>query len=100
MAVEEGAETNDGCLNPYSMEFAHLWKLALVYPAFCKGRYGMWKEVRIMRCSEVEIRPGRPRKINTDGEITTETPARFRVLRGAVSVFAPVARKDQGRPTA
>jgi YegS/Rv2252/BmrU family lipid kinase len=89
MAVEEGAEIDDGCLNLYSMEFDHLWKLALVYPAFRNGRHGMWKEVRTMRCSEVEIRTGRPKKINTDGEITTETPATFRVLRRAVSVFAP-----------
>ena len=94
MAVEEGAEIDDGCLNLYSMEFSHLWKLALVYPAFRKGRHGMWKEVRTMRCSEVEIRTGRSRKINTDGEITTETPAQFRVLRKAVSVFAPAAGSD------
>jgi YegS/Rv2252/BmrU family lipid kinase len=91
MAVEEGAEIDDGRLNLYSLEFDHLWKLALVYPAFRKGRHGMWKEVRTMSCSEVEIRTGRPKKINTDGEITTETPAQFRVLRQAVSVFAPDA---------
>jgi YegS/Rv2252/BmrU family lipid kinase len=89
MAVEEGAEIDDGRLNLYSMEFDHLWKLALVYPAFRKGRHGMWKEVRTMSCSEVEIRTGHPKKINTDGEITTATPATFRVLKKAVSVFTP-----------
>ena len=89
MAVEEGAKIDDGRLDLYSMEFDHLWKLALVYPAFRKGRHGMWKEVRTMRCSEVEIRTGRPRKINTDGEITTETPAQLRILPKAVSVFVP-----------
>jgi diacylglycerol kinase family enzyme len=94
MEVEEGAEIDDGRLNLYSMEFAHLWKLALVYPAFRKGRHGMWKDVRTVRCSEVEIRTGRPRMINTDGEITTQTPAQFRVLRKAVSVFAPAAGAD------
>ena len=94
MAVEEGAEIDDGRLNLYSMEFSRLWMLALVYPAFRKGRHGMWKEVRTLRCSEVEIRTGRPKKINTDGEISTETPAQFRVLRQAVSVFAPAAGSD------
>jgi YegS/Rv2252/BmrU family lipid kinase len=94
MAVEEGAEIDDGCLNLYSMEFSRLWMLALVYPAFRKGRHGMWKEVRTMRCSEVEVRTGHPKKINTDGEISTETPAQFRVLRQAVSVFAPAAGPD------
>jgi YegS/Rv2252/BmrU family lipid kinase len=91
MAVEEGAEIDDGFLDLYSLEFTHSWKLALIYPAFRKGRHGMWKEVRTLRCTEVEIRTGRPKKVNTDGEITTETPAQFRVLRQAVSVFAPAA---------
>ncbi|EYD71492.1 Transcription regulator (contains diacylglycerol kinase catalytic domain protein) [Rubellimicrobium mesophilum DSM 19309] len=91
MAVEKDAEIDDSCLNLYSLEFGHLWKLALVYPAFRKGRHGLWKEVRTMRCREVDIRTARPKKINTDGEITTETPAQFRVLPRAVSVFAPAA---------
>lgn len=100
IAVEEEAEIDDGCLNLYSLEFAHLWKLALVYPAFRKGRHGMWKEVRAMRCSEVEIRTRRPKQINTDGELTTATPAHFRVLQRAVSVFAPpTAATETSEPT-
>jgi len=43
-----------------------------------------------MRCGEVEIRTQRPRSVNTDGEITTETPARFKVISQAISVFAPL----------
>ena len=89
LAVEEGAEIDDGCLNLYSLEFYHLWKIALVYPAFRKGRHGMWNEVRTMGCREVEIRTARPKAVNTDGEITTQTPAKFRVLQKAVSVFTP-----------
>jgi YegS/Rv2252/BmrU family lipid kinase len=91
IAVETEATIDDGCLNLYSLEFDHLWKLALVYPAFRKGRHGMWKDVRTLSCTEVEIRTGRPKKINTDGEITTETPAQFRVLRRSISVFVPAA---------
>jgi diacylglycerol kinase (ATP) len=56
MTVEEDAEIDDGCLNLYSLEFDQLWKLALVYPAFRKGRQGLWKEIRTLRCKEVEIR--------------------------------------------
>ncbi len=100
MAVEEGAEIDDGYLDLYSLEFAHLWKLALVFPAFRKGRHGMWKEVRTLRCRSVEIWTGRPKKVNTDGEITTQTPAQFRVLRRAVSVFTPEEQKDDDKPKA
>jgi len=98
LAVAEGAEIDDGRLNLYSLEFDHLWKLALIYPAFRKGRHGMWKEVRTMSCQEVEIRTARPKSINTDGEITTQTPARLRVLRRAVSVFVPAAKTNRGEP--
>lgn len=91
MTVEEGAEIDDGCLNLYSLEFDRLRKLALIYPAFRSGRHGMWKEVRTISCAEVEIRTRRPQPVNTDGEITTETPARLRVLPKAVAVLAPVS---------
>lgn len=94
MAVEEEAAINDGCLNLYSLEFDSLWKLALIYPAFRRGRHGMWKEVRTMSCNEVEVRTRRSKPVNTDGEITTHTPAQFRVLREAISVFAPPAETE------
>lgn len=91
MTVEENATIDDGCLNVYSLEFDRLWKLALIYPAFRSGRHGMWQEVRTISCTAVEIRTRRPQPVNTDGEITTETPARFRVLPQAVTVLAPVS---------
>jgi YegS/Rv2252/BmrU family lipid kinase len=94
MAVEEGAEIDDGRLNLYSLEFDSLWKLALVYPAFRSGRHGLWREVRTADFEEAEIRTHRPRAVNTDGELTTSTPASFRVLRGAVRVLAPPRGAD------
>jgi YegS/Rv2252/BmrU family lipid kinase len=90
MTVEEGAEIDDGCLNLYSIEFEQLWRLALIYPAFRAGRHGVWREVRTATCEQVEIRTRRPRPVNTDGELTTNTPAHFRVLRHAVVVLAPM----------
>jgi YegS/Rv2252/BmrU family lipid kinase len=99
MAIEAGARADDGQLDLYSLEFDRLWKLALIYPAFRRGRHGMWKEVRTIRCKEVEIRTRRPRQVNTDGELTTQTPARFRVLPKAVTVLAPVrSRKRSPAP--
>jgi YegS/Rv2252/BmrU family lipid kinase len=89
LTVDAHASIDDGQLNLYSLEFENLWKLLLVYPAFRKGEHGVWREVRTLTCSEVEVRTRRPKRVNTDGEITTTTPARFRVLRQAVSVFVP-----------
>jgi YegS/Rv2252/BmrU family lipid kinase len=92
MTVEAEAQIDDGLLDLYSLEFDRAWKLALVYPAFRKGKHGLWKEVRTVSCAQAEIRTRRPMPVNTDGEITTQTPARFRVLPKAVSVF--VAHKS------
>jgi diacylglycerol kinase (ATP) len=86
--AEEEAQIDDGRLDLYSLEFDQLWKLALIYPALRCGRHGMWKDVRTMSCTEVEIRTRRPRAVNTDGELSTHTPARFRVLPKAIVVLA------------
>lgn len=89
MAVEEDATIDDGRLDLYSLEFDRLWKLALIYPAFRRGRHGMWKDVRTISCTALEIDTRRPRSVNTDGEITTKTPARFKILPKAIAVIAP-----------
>jgi diacylglycerol kinase family enzyme len=41
----------------------------------------------------VEILTSKPRKINTDGEIMTETPAMFSIVPQAIEVFVPKPSK-------
>ncbi|WP_207541104.1 lipid kinase [Sabulicella rubraurantiaca] len=89
MTVEQDAAIDDGRLDLYSIEARRLWKLALVYPLFRTGRHRLLADVRTASFTEAEIRTRRPMPVNTDGEVTTQTPARFRVLRGALRVFAP-----------
>lgn len=99
LTVAETAEIDDGRLDVYSLETDRLWKLALSYPAFRRGRLKAWSEARTAVCTEVEIRTRRPRSINTDGEITTTTPARFRVLPKAVRVYVPADGAGTGDHT-
>lgn len=89
MVVEEHARIDDHALDVYSLEPRARWRLLLMARAFRAGQHEGQAEVRHMRCREVEVRTRRPRSINTDGEITTRTPAVFRVVPGAVRVFAP-----------
>lgn len=89
LAVEERARIDDGKLDLYSLEVSHPWKLALIYPAFRHGRQKRWSDVRTLSSDAFEVRTRKPRPVNTDGEITTTTPARFSVLRRAVTVYAP-----------
>lgn len=87
--IAQNARIDDGRLDLYSLEMRNLWKMALMLRAFRTGTYGGWQEVRTERCAEFEIATRRPMPINADGEIVTATPARFRVLPGAVTVFTP-----------
>jgi YegS/Rv2252/BmrU family lipid kinase len=87
--VEEDAVIDDGHLDLYSLEVETVWKLALMIRAFRAGMHGAWTDVTTLRGTEFEIRTARPRPVNADGELITETPALFRCHRGAITVFAP-----------
>ena len=89
MTVSESAAIDDGRLNVYSLEVRRLWRLLAILPAMRRGDHGRWEEVRTLTGRAITVTTRRPRSVNTDGEITTKTPARFRVLPGAVEVFAP-----------
>ena len=89
MTVSEDAAIDDGRLSLYSLEVRSIWKLLMLLPAMRKGTHGRWKEVRTLGSSEILVETRRPRSVNTDGEITTKTPVRFKVLPGAVSIYVP-----------
>lgn len=96
--VEETAAIDDGRLDLYSLEMPNLWKSVLMARAFRTGTLGAWKEVRTARCVEFDIETGHPMPVNTDGEIVTATPAHFRVLPAAVTVFAPPDASTKPHP--
>lgn len=89
MTMSEDASIDDGRLDLYSLEVESLWRLLLLAPALRSGRHHAWAEIRTLSGDEFELRTRRPRSVNTDGEITTRTPARFRVLRGALEMYVP-----------
>ncbi|WP_457089453.1 lipid kinase [Microvirga sp. P5_D2] len=88
-AVEQDAAIDDQHLDLYSLELNRAWKLAFMARSFRHGRHGAWREVRAVRAKEFDIRTHKPRPINADGEIVTQTPAHFSIRPGAVTVFAP-----------
>jgi YegS/Rv2252/BmrU family lipid kinase len=89
--VEKDAAIDDRRLDLYSLEFAQAWKLALLARSFRYGEHGAWDEVRAISGDEFEVHTRRPRPVNAHGEIVTQTPARFTIYPGAVTVFAPKA---------
>lgn len=87
--VEADAKIDDGALDLYSLETRDVLKLFLMLRAFLKGTHGTWTEVRTAKGDGFEIRTRRPQPVNLDGDLVTETPARFEIRPKAITVFVP-----------
>lgn len=96
MAIAHDATINDQTLDLYSLEIDHWWQIIPILPAMSRGRQANWPRVVAREAKEVEVFTRRPRSINTDGEITTETPAHFRVIPKAISVMVPAQPGSPG----
>ncbi len=89
LTVSEDAAIDDGRLDVYTLEVEGALALLKLLPWMKAGSHGRWAEVETMAGQEVLVETSRPRSVNADGEIKTRTPAHFRVLPGAVRVYAP-----------
>lgn len=89
MAVVHDAKINDQRLDVYSLEIQHWWQMLGLLPALRRGRHTTLSGVRAFHGQELEVHTRKPRPINTDGEITTYTPAHFRVVPRALAVLMP-----------
>lgn len=89
MAVVHDATIDDQRLDLYSLEIKHWWQIIPLLPVMRNGRHTNWPGVRNVNGQEIQIYTTKPRPINTDGEITTYTPAHFRVIPQALAVVVP-----------
>ncbi len=89
MAVVPDATIDDQRLDLYSLEIKHWWQIIPILPAMRKGQHIRSQNVRSFHGEEFEVFTPKPRPINTDGEITTYTPALFRVIPQALTVLVP-----------
>lgn len=89
MTVAEDATIDDRRLDLYSLEIKSWWQMILLLPAMRQGNHADLRGVRALNGTEFEVFTRKPRPINTDGEITTHTPAQFRVIPQALAVLVP-----------
>jgi diacylglycerol kinase (ATP) len=89
MTIAADAAIDDGALDLVSVAPQGLWGLIVNLPTLRWGWHEKPGQIRHWRCRELEIRTVRPVPINTDGEVTTHTPARMDVIPGAIPVFVP-----------
>ncbi len=91
MAIAKDATIDDNRLDLYSLEIQHWWQIFHLLTHLPGGQQDLLPWVRTLDADTIEIRTNRSRKINTDGEITVQTPAKFTVIPRALSVFVPAS---------
>mgnify|MGYP003895600107 CR=1 FL=1 len=91
LTIDEHAQIDDGLLNLYSLEISHWLQIIPLLPSLWRGRLSSSKNARTMQGTQFEIRPRRRRAktIMADGEESGLTPAKFRIVPNALSVFVP-----------
>lgn len=89
MTVADDAAINDQRLDLYSLECQHWWQLLLWLPAMRLGTHSGWDGIRTLEGQEFMVSTRKPLPINADGEIVTQTPAKFRLVPKALAVFVP-----------
>jgi YegS/Rv2252/BmrU family lipid kinase len=94
MAVAHDADVDDQRLDLYSLEVEHWWEVIFALPALRNGTQFLLPNVRTIEAQEIKVFTRKTRSINTDGEITTQTPAHFRLIPHALSVFVPKTQES------
>lgn len=89
MLVHDTASISDGCLNLYSIQPQSLWRLIVMLPFLRFGHQELWRGIQHRRGQIFRVSTRRPMRINTDGELTTATPAQFSVKPKALPVLVP-----------
>jgi diacylglycerol kinase (ATP) len=89
MTIAADAAIDDGLLDLVSLAPQGLVELILSLPALRWGWHERAERVRHWRCRDIEIRTVRSLPINTDGEVTTRTPAHIVVVPQALAVHVP-----------
>jgi diacylglycerol kinase (ATP) len=91
MVVAADAAIDDHVMHVFSLEVEHWWEMLALFPALRRGSHIYWRRTRTLVTSDLRITTRRPRTIDIDGELALRTPAHFRILPAAITVFCPVS---------
>lgn len=89
LTVHEDARIDDGQLTLYFVKSAGSLQLMKMLPAFFVGTLYRQERAVSLCCQHVRVETRRPKQVDADGELVTDTPAEFEIFPGALRVFAP-----------
>ncbi|MBL1174981.1 lipid kinase [Pantanalinema sp. GBBB05] len=90
LTIVEDAAIDDQRLDLYSLEIPRWWHLFFLLPALRTGRFSDRIGISRWAGKKIKLWTRHPKRVNTDGEITTKTPAVFELIPHALEVFVPI----------
>jgi diacylglycerol kinase (ATP) len=89
LTVKHDASLIDGKLHALSTEVQKWWQGFFLIPALISGHYKVEHDISLFEAQEIELITRRTLKIDVDGDIKTQTPAKFSVQKKALSLMVP-----------
>lgn len=89
LTVASDAAIDDQRLDLYSLEIPHWWHIFFLLPALRSGHLGEHIGIAHWSGQQIRLWTRHPKRVNTDGEITTHTPALFEICPQALEVLVP-----------
>lgn len=95
-SVAEDAAIDDQLLDLYALKPMTFWQIMRFAVAIYKGEHDRsYGKVYSLRGREIKINTRKSMTIDTDGELSTETPAHFKVIPRALTVCVPSVPEGQ-----
>ncbi|XGV95200.1 MAG: lipid kinase [Leptolyngbya sp. BL-A-14] len=90
LTIARDAAIDDQRLDLYSLEIPQWWHLFFLLPALRTGHFSHHVGIARWQAKQrIKVWTHEPKWVNTDGEITTKTPAVFELCSKALEVFVP-----------
>jgi len=90
LSIAPDASLSDGQLDLVSAHFTKWWKAFLLIPLYLFKKHSPEKGLRFLRARDFKVTTVPPVALDTDGEITSQTPAEYSISTGSLKIFAPL----------
>lgn len=89
LTIKHDASLDDGKLHLLSTEVKSFWSGIKLIPTLRSGHYKRHHEVTLLTADSFMVKTKRKLKIDVDGDLKTQTPAEFKVVRNALKILVP-----------
>lgn len=87
--IDQTCYIDDGRLSVYILKPQSIWQLLGTMPFLRTGTQKFTQNTFTCRCESIALKTKKSMQVHADGESVTSTPARFGLIRSAISVYCP-----------